>query len=159
MEILAGIQKLIVMPCWCSMNSLAVDSLNEWLYPWLKPRCLLKCIARLLVAKIWVQYVGFIAKVLSFGPLQQGVASRARRPSSCTLAAILHCVSLVIHASFYTLLEKILCIIGAHFYILSEHICIHYCWLQVKRSTFLWISLVELAEFLYIIGAHSSEFH
>jgi hypothetical protein len=32
---------------------------------------------------------------------------------------------------FYTLLEKILCIIGAYFYILSEHISIHYCWLTL----------------------------
>jgi hypothetical protein len=106
------------------MNSLDVDSLNEWLYPWLKPRCLVKCIGRLLVAKIWVQYVGFIARVLSFGPLQQGVASRARRPSSCTLTAILHCISLVIYASFYTHWKK---------YALLEHISIHY------RSTFLYI--------------------
>ena len=123
MEILAGIQKLIFMPSGCSMNSLAVDSLNEWLYPWLKPRCLLKCVARLLVAKIWVQYVGFIAKVLSFGPLQQGITSRARRPSSCCNLS-LHIVS---YSCFF------LYIVGTNFYALSEHISIHYCWLQLMR--------------------------
>jgi hypothetical protein len=40
------------MPCRCSMELSCYDSLNEWIYPVLKPRCLLKCIAYLLVAKL-----------------------------------------------------------------------------------------------------------
>ena len=90
---------------------------------WLKPRCLLKCATRLLVAKIWVQYVGFIAKVLSFGPPQQGITSRARRPSSCCNLS-LHIVS---YSCFF------LYIVGTNFYALLEHISIHY------RSIFLYI--------------------
>ena len=33
--------------------------------------------------------------------------------------------------------NKFLCIIGAHFYTLSKHISIHYCWLQVMRHHWL----------------------
>ena len=59
--------------------------------------------------------------------------SKASRPrqEGHRLAVIFHCISLVIHASFYTLLEQIsmhhrstyLYIIGAHFYVLIRFSC------------------------------------